>query len=146
MWEGKKRERPLYANVWKQVFCVSAGCEVKSSYQSLCVCVCVCVRVCVCVCVCACVCVRVCARVCACLCMCVCACVCTRVCVHVCVSVCVCVCVCMCVRVSSPHSQRTDRKAHARDGNKQRKRIYRVAKTHRIPYLYRLFSAKVTYI
>ena len=40
--------------------------------------------------------------------------------VFACVRVCVCVFVCVC--------------------------DYRVAKTHRIPYLYRSFSAKVTYI
>ena len=32
------------------------------------------------------------------------------------------------------------------DTTKQQSESYRVAKTHRIPYLYRLFSAKVTYI
>jgi len=72
-------------------------------------------------------------------------CVCVRVCgcvdVFVCVRVCVCVCEytrdrdvqmisainpCVCVRVCGY--------------------VYRVAKTHRIPYLYRSFSAKVTYI
>jgi len=47
------------------------------------------------------------------------------VCVCVCVCMCVCACVCLCVDVLIS--------------------IYRVAKTHRMPYLYRSFSAKEPY-
>ena len=51
--------------------------------------------------------------------------VCMHVCIRVCMSVCIYVCDCGCMHAYV---------------------YYRVAKTHRIPYLYRSFSAKVTHI
>jgi len=54
---------------------------------------------------------------------------CVRVCVCKCICACICVYVCICVAI---------RKCAAM--------CYRVAKTHRISYLYRSFSTKVTYI
>ena len=103
--------------------------------------------------------------------MCVCACVCLCVCVCVCVNecMCMCVCVCVCVRVcrgtdsfSSLNIQKmSDWRRGITDGgafDMARTIIhihiyahiqyayYRVAKTHRMPNLYRSFSAKEPYI
>ena len=63
-------------------------------------------------------------------------CVCVNVCERVCVRACMCVCV-------SEVEVEAGADADAVEGTLSR---YRVAKTDRVPYRYRLFSAKVTYI
>ena len=49
---------------------------------------------------------------------------------------CVCVCVCACVRAFARAKMRL------KANSTQFMHVYRVSKTHRMPYLYRSFSAK----
>jgi len=100
-------------------------------------------------------------------------CVCVCIYVYTCACWCVLVCVCVCVYVdtcniyscpfpagawslrvlkSSVYTVQKKKGGEKKTGKQKDSRIiaghinYRVAKTHRIPYFYRSFSAKVTYI
>jgi len=67
----------------------------------------------------------------------VCVCVCVDVCIHACVCVLVCVCLWLCMPVWRANEHRWTQEANTG-------RQHKVAETHRIPYLCRSFSAKVT--